>query len=313
VKNFLPLLRPAREAGRRNTTVSLAFAVGLACVMLVPAVAQQKPPAPAQPSNSSNPSDPSNPSNPSKPSAAPLAGQSGLPPSISLSPAVIMARGSYGQGLTQTLTLSNNTSAEFAFEMEAQDVVVQDGKRVYIAAGETQNSIAASAVFSQKQVIVKPYSMVSVDVRLTIPAETKLRAVVALFRGTNRLPTSSSAVGMTASLGALITFNLTDNVKLEPEAVRVIPATETSNLTISEWVKNVGTEPAVPDGLAVVLSAQGSLVSKMPFQPQRLLPGERLEFSAEYPDQLQPGEYKAMCTFQFEGKILTNDAAFKMQ
>ena len=245
--------------------------------------------------------------------AASLKGQSGVPPSISLSPAVIMARGSFGQGLTQTLTLSNNTSAEFAFELEAQDVVVQEGKRVFVAAGETPSGIAATAVFSQKQVVVKPFSTANVDVRLTIPAETKIRAIVAVFRGTNRLPTSSSAVGMTASLGALITFNLTDNVKLEPEAVRIIPATETSNLTVSEWVKNVGTEPVVPDGLAVVLNGKGSLVSKMPFQQQRLLPGERLEFTAEYPDQLQPGEYKAMCTFQFEGKTLTNDAAFKMQ
>jgi hypothetical protein len=238
--------------------------------------------------------------------------QAGIPPSISLSPAVIMARGSYGQGLTQTLTLTNNTGVEFVFEMEAQDVVIQEGKRVFIPAGETENSIAATAVFSQKLVIAKPYAPVSVDVRLTIPAQTKIRAVVAVFRGTNKLPTSSSAVGMTASLGALITFNLTDNVKLEPEAVRVAPATESSNLTISEWVTNVGTEPVLPEGLAVLLNAKGSLVSKIPFPAQRLLPGERLEFSAEYPDQLQAGDYKAMCTLQFEGKTLTNDAPFKI-
>lgn len=292
MKIFLPLLRAAREAVRLRAVL---FVIG---VLMTELAAVQNPQLANQTVN---------------PGAASLKGQSGLPPSISLSPAVIMARGSYGQGLTQTLTLSNNTSAEFAFELEAQDVVVQEGKRVYVAAGETPNGIATTAVFSQKQVVVKPFSMASVDVRLTIPAETKIRAIVAVFRGTNRLPTSSSAVGMTASLGALITFNLTDNVKLEPEAVRIIPATETSNLTISEWVKNVGTEPVVPDGLAVVLNGKGSLVSKMPFQQQRLLPGERLEFTAEYPDQLQPGEYKAMCTFQFEGKTLTNDAAFKMQ
>ena len=250
---------------------------------------------------------------PANPPAAPLVGKGNQPPSISLSPAVIMARGAYGQGLTQTLTLSNNTSAEFAFDLEAEDVVIQDGKRVYIPAGETQNSIAVTAVFSQKQVIAKPYSTVSVDVRLTLPAETKLRAVVAIFHGTNRLPTSSSAVGMTASLGALITFNLTDNVKLDLEPVHVVPASETSNLTISEWVKNVGTEPVLPDGLAVLLDARGNLVAKIPFPPQRLLPGERLEFAAEYGSQLQPGDYKAMCTLQFEGKTLTSDAPFKMQ
>ena len=292
MKNFLPLSRAAKQA------VVLKAVLCVIAVLMAGLAAAQNPQAADQAPN---------------PGTAALKGQSGLPPSISLSPAVVMARGSYGQGLTQTLTLSNNTSAEFAFALEAQDVLVHEGKRVYVAAGETPNGIAISAVFSQKEVVVKPFSSASVDVRFTIPAETNIRAIVALFRGTNRLPTSSSTVGMTASLGALITFNLTDNIKLEPEAVRIAPATETSNLTISEWVKNVGTEPVVPDGLAVVLNAKGSLVSKMPFQQQRLLPGERLEFTAEYPDQLQAGEYKAMCTFQFEGRTLTNDAAFKMQ
>src|SRR5215467_1974260 len=156
------------------------------------------------------------------------AGQNPVPPapeaakpSISLSPAVVMAKGNFGQGLTQTLTLSNQTGRDFAFELLAEDVVVKDGKRVFVPAGETPNSIAATAVFSQKTVLVKPFSSAAVDVRLTIPAQTDLRAIVAIFRGTDKLQTSSDSVGMTASLGTLITFNLTANVKLQPEAVRV--------------------------------------------------------------------------------------------
>ena len=235
-----------------------------------------------------------------------------IPPSIALSPAVVMARGSFGQGLTQTLTLSNKTGTEFAFEMEANDVLVKDGKRIFVPAGETEHSIAATAIFSQKLVVVKPNTSVNVDVRLTIPAETPLRAVVAVFKGTNKIQTSGSTVGMTASLGALITFNLTPNVKLEPEAVRVTPATDTANLTISQWIANAGTEPVLPEGLAVVLNSKGGLVGKSPFESKRLLPGERLEFTAEYPDQLPPGEYRAMCSFQFEGKTLTSDAGFKI-
>jgi hypothetical protein len=277
----------------------------LMCVLLTCFTFATGQQAAAQAAPSPNPQSASQPANPS-------ANQAGVPPSISLSPAVIMARGSYGEGLTQTLTLTNNTSLEFAFEMEAEDVVVREGKRVFVAAGETQNSIAATAVFSQKLVLVKPYSPVTVEVRLTIPAKTDLRAIVAVFHGTNKIPTSNSAVGMTASLGALITFNLSDNVKLEPEAVHIVPATESANLTVSQWVTNIGTEPVLPDGMAVLLNNKGSLVSKIPLQPQRLLPGERLEFSAEYPDQLQPGDYKAMCTLQFEGKTLTSDAAFKI-
>ena len=241
------------------------------------------------------------------------ADQSSAQPSISLSPAVITAKGTNGQGLTQTLSLNNNTSAEFVFEMEAQDVIVRNGKRVFVAAGEEPGSIAATAVFSQKQVVIKPHTMGAVEVRLTIPQQTKIRATVAIFRGTNRIASSSSAVGMTASLGTLITFNLSDNVKLEPEALRVAPPTDTTNLTLGEWVSNVGTEPALPDGVAVILDAKGNLVARIPVASQRLLPGERLEFSGEYASQLQPGDYKAMCTLQFEGRTLTSETSFKMQ
>jgi hypothetical protein len=233
-------------------------------------------------------------------------------PSISLSPAVVMAKGSFSQTLSQTLTLTNQTGRDFAFEMVAEDVVIKDGKRVFVPAGETPDSIAASAVFTQKTVLVKPFSSVSVDIRLTLPAQTNLRAVVAMFRGTDKLPTSSGAVGMTASLGSLITFNLTDNAKLQPETVRVIPASETANMKIAQWISNSGTEPVLPEGTAAVLNSGGALAGKAIFDPQRLLPGERLEFSADYPGDLSPGNYRALCSFQFEGKTLTSEAAFEV-
>ena len=51
-------------------------------------------------------------------------------------------------------------------------VLVKEGKRVFVPAGETEHSIAATAIFSQKLIVVKPNTSVNVDVRLTIPAET---------------------------------------------------------------------------------------------------------------------------------------------
>jgi hypothetical protein len=263
----------------------LCFSVSLLTAQTAPAASSQNPAAPVQPADK---------------------------PSISLSPAVVMANGNFSQTLSQTLTLTNQTARDFAFEMVAEDVVVKEGKRVFVAAGETPNSIAASAVFTQKTVLVKPFSSASVDVRLTLPAETNIRAVVAMFRGTDKLPTSSGAVGMTASLGSLITFNLTENVKLQPEPVRVIPASETANMKIAQWISNSGTEPVLPEGAAAVLSSSGALVGKAVFDSQRLLPGERLEFSAEYPGELAPGNYRALCSFQFEGKTQTTEAAFEI-
>src|SRR5690349_1921405 len=273
-----------RNRGQMRLPARIFFSMALVCFSVSLLTAQTAPAASSQ-----------------NPAAATAPVQPADKPSISLTPAVVMAKGSFSQTLSQTLTLTNQTARDFAFEMVAEDVVIKDGKRVFVAAGETPNSIAASAVFTQKAVLVKPFSSASVDVRLTLPAETNIRAVVAMFRGTDKLPTSSGAVGMTASLGSLITFNLTDNVKLQPEPVRVIPASETANMKIAQWISNTGTEPALPEGAAVVLNSGGSLAGKAVFDPQRLLPGERLEFSAEYPGELPIGHYRALCSFQFEG------------
>jgi hypothetical protein len=244
--------------------------------------------------------------------SVPMQGAQSAPPSISLSPAVVMAKGNPGQGLTQTLTLTNQTGREFAFELIAEDVVIKDGKRVFVPAGETPDGIAATAVFSQKMVLVKAFSSASADIRVTLPAHTNVRAVVAMFRGTDKLPTSTGAVGMTASLGTLITFNLTENIKLEQEVAHVTPASASANMTITQFIANKGTEPVLPEGAAAVLDAKGALVGKAIFSPQRLLPGERVEFVADYPDQLQPGDYRVLCSFQFEGKTLTNSTDFKV-
>lgn len=233
-------------------------------------------------------------------------------PSISLSPAVIMGRGTFGQGLTQTLTLSNNTGADLNFELLAEDMIVKEGKRVYVPAGELPDSIAATAVFSQKSILIKAHTAGSVDVRLTIPPKTDVRAIVAVFRGTDVLPTSSGGVGMTASLSTLITFNLSPNVKLQPEPAQVSPASATANMTVSQWLDNVGSEPILPEGTAAVLNEKGSLVGKAAFTPQRLLPGEREQFMAEFPEQLPSGNYRALCSFQFEGKTQTSSVEFKI-
>src|SRR6476469_5938104 len=76
--------------------------------------------------------------------------------SVSLSPAVAVVQCKLGQSYTQALTIINQTSQELVFEMVARDLVVRNGKRIFVTAGETPNGIAYSGVFSQKQVTVRP-------------------------------------------------------------------------------------------------------------------------------------------------------------
>jgi len=231
--------------------------------------------------------------------------------SVSLAPAIVMVRCRFSQSDTHTLTLTNQTQQDFAFEMVAEDVVVRDGKRGFVPAGETPGSIAATAVFSEKQVVVKAGQSVSVGVTFTIPPGTLLRAVVALFRGLNDV-SSRGPVVMTASLGALFTFTVSENFQVEGSPILVSEQSATANLGISQILTNTGSEPVIAGGIAAVLNETGTLVGKVPFAEQRLLPGERLLFQTEYPAELKAGRYRVFASFQYEERVITNSTEFRM-
>ena len=231
--------------------------------------------------------------------------------SVSLAPAIVMVRCKFSQSDTEVMTLTNQTQQDFVFEMAAEDVVVQDGKRGFVPAGETPGSIAATAVFSQKQGVVKAGQSASVGVTLTVPPETPLRAVVALFHGFNKF-SSHGPVTMTASLGTLFTFTVSENFQIEGSPVAVSAQSATTNLGISQELTNTGSEPVIAGGIAAVLNGTGTLVGKAPFEEQRLLPGERLLFRAEYPTELKTGRYRVFASFQYEEKVITNSMDFSV-
>jgi hypothetical protein len=231
---------------------------------------------------------------------------------ISLSPAVVMLAGQPGQAHRQTLRLMNHTSRALTFRLEAQDVVAANGRREFIAAGDRPGSIAATAVFSPKEVVVAPGAVGVAEVTLTMPRGSNVRGVAAVFRGQTVIG-NEQGVAMTASLGSLITFTLSDNLTLEAADPEVSAQTQTSNLALSEWVTNIGSEPVVARGAVAVLNDAGTLIGKVPVEPQRLMPGERLAFKAEYPGLLASGRYRAIFSLEYDDharKVLTRTVAF---
>lgn len=240
--------------------------------------------------------------------------QAATPPGISLAPSVVALDGQPGQGHRQTLRLTNHTPRELAFRLEAQDVVVEDGRRVFVAAGERAGSIAATAVFSPKELVIAPGAVGIAEVTLTVPPVTPVRGVAVIFRG-QTVVGRQNGVAMTASLGALITFRLSSDVRLDAAEPEVSAQSDTSNLSLTQWVTNTGSEPVVASGAAALLTDAGALVGKVAVEPQRLMPGERLPFKADYPTLLGPGRYRALLSLEYDDhqhKVLTRTADFEV-
>ena len=237
-----------------------------------------------------------------------FAGEDGT---LSLSPAAVMLRGDFGQSTTQTLTVVNGTSRAFSFELVAQDVVVRDGKRVFVDAGTLPGSIAATAVFSRRRVEIAPHTTASVDVTVTLPPGTPQRAVVALFRGTNRV--MSGNVPMTASLGTLLTFTASDDAQLAAAPLQVRAQTASTNLGFTQKCTNTGREPLVAKGVLAVLDGKGALVGKSALETRRLIPGESASLGGEYAGELAPGRYRLFVTYEFEGRSTSQSAEVEVR
>jgi hypothetical protein len=221
---------------------------------------------------------------------------------LSVSPSVIILRGNLGQSTTQRISIENTTGDTFTFRMAAEDVVVQNGKRLFAPAGEWAGSIAATAVFSRSTLTVRPREKASVDVTFTLPPETKCRAVVALFRSTGPVH------HVLASIGTLMTFAVADDVVVEPGEVRITPQSNATNATFAQPLINRGTDPVVARGVVALLDANGRLVGKSELAPVRLLPAERRDIRGEYPGDLPPGRYRVLLTMDLQGKAMTRSA-----
>jgi hypothetical protein len=225
---------------------------------------------------------------------------------LSVTPAVIMLRGEAGQSTTQRMLLTNGTSRPFSFDLVAEDVVVHGGKRVLVPAGETLGSIAATAVFSQRFVTVPAGQTVGVDVTVTIPPRTSVRAITALFHGRDRI--LRDKVAMTASLGTLMTFALSDSIAVEAGVPSVTPQSATSNASFAQPFVNNGTDPFVAKGIAAILDSNGALVGKAPLESRRVLPGEQVVLHGEFAGELAHGRYRVLLTCDAGGKVITRSA-----
>jgi hypothetical protein len=230
---------------------------------------------------------------------------------LSVAPAVVMLRGEAGQSTTQTMFLTNGTSQPFSFDLQARDVVVRNGQRLFVDAGSQPGSIAATAVFSQKSVTVQPGEKVRVDVTVTIPPNPSARAVVALFHGTTKV--RSGKTNITASLGMLLTFSLSDALAANASPLQVEPPTATRNLAVAQQVTNSGSEPLVTHGVLAIVNGSGTLVGKETLPSRRLLPGERTDVRAEYAGELPPGHYRALVTYDLQKETLTSSAEFDVR
>lgn len=233
-------------------------------------------------------------------------------PSIAISPAVVMVKAKPGQTFSQELTIWNNTPIDLAFVMEARDVLVRDGKRVYLPGGDVSGSIARNAVFSSYNIEARAGSFASTRITVTLPQSPEPRAIACIFQGKTAMQTRN-ALALTGSLGALVTFTLADDFQVKSQPLQVVTDAELKSISFHQALTNTGTDPVVPNGVIAVLNQDGVLVTRLALRSQRLLPGETAEFSVEHAGFFKAGKYRALFLLENEKAFFSNSADFTLK
>jgi hypothetical protein len=233
-------------------------------------------------------------------------------PSIAISPAVVMVKAKPGQTFSQELTIWNNTPIDLAFVMEARDVIVRDGKRIYLPGGDVSGSIARNAVFSSYNIEARAGSFASTRITVTLPQSPEPRAIACIFLGKTAMQTHNS-LSFTGSLGALVTFTLADDFQVKTQPLEVVTDSELKSISFHQALTNTGSDPVVPNGVIAVVNQDGVLVTRLALRSQRMLPGETVEFTAEHAGLFKSGKYRALFLLENEKAFFSNSADFAIK
>jgi cytoskeletal protein RodZ len=163
--------------------------------------------------------------------------------SLTLVPSLILVPGKPGQTTSHSLVIHNRTSFEFTFEVEARDLVIRNGRPVFLTAGQLPDSVAANLLLAPRSVNVKAMQTAAVDVRVTVPSQTQVRGVLITLKGTDGIPAGADTV-MTASLGTLISLMGPENTPAQTSDPGLPALANAVSFSVAQWL-----DEAAPEGL----------------------------------------------------------------
>jgi hypothetical protein len=222
---------------------------------------------------------------------------------ITVSPATISLKGSPGQATTQTFRVLNDANSVYEFVVDISDVQVKDGKRTFIPAEQSSESLASNSSTTVTSFELKPGEQQLIPVTFVLPHRTINRAVAVFFRGLPVKPTDGPRIRL--NLGVVVDFSISNEVDLRVAPPQISPPSATANALITEPLANAGPEPANVRGVAVILDESGNVLGKAAFDRRRLLPGESDVLHAEYAGMLPPGRYRILCSLEYAGRTVT--------
>ncbi len=225
------------------------------------------------------------------------------PMGLVLTPAAISLKGLPGNSYTQSITIKNTTSTSLMFHLEVEDVVVEAGKRKFVPAGQVADGAAQYVRLPIEPFRLQPGSDSSVPVTFVMPPPTGSRGVAVFF--VSEPFGDDQRTKMRIRLGAVVDFTISDAIALNTGEPVVTPSNSTANAVVTQSLDNVGTEPVIAKGVAVILDLSGKLVGKAIFTQRRLFPGEHDSIRAEYAGTLAPGKYRLLCTLAYAGRSST--------
>jgi len=215
-----------------------------------------------------------------------------------------------GETVTGFLTLRNTSSTPVMLRAYFEDFMYIppfDASKKFLAMGATKSSCGKWVRFSPQDFTVEPFSKRKINYSINVPPDAKGGYYGVLFF--EKSPESSKVPGglqIITRIGCLFFVETHDKTK----AAAIDDIEITANNIQGRFV-NSGNVIIISDAVFYIMSREGMIADRGKIKKFYLPPGEKYFFTINLPENLSPGSYTVVLTFDLEeGDVLVREIDF---
>jgi hypothetical protein len=228
-----------------------------------------------------------------------------------------------GQAISQEFQVGNDSDVEVKIKAYVWDWWLTDkNKKLFGPPGSSPApSMARWATFTPSEALVKPHSVATFRMFLSVPSDAAGGYYgVAFFEGTSPELTTQGPgqprILISIRLGTLIMLAIdnTQHYQLEVGKTQVAQSAEHHELTYSMQLANRSNVHLMVQGVLAIFSKDHRLIGKTRIEPERLLPNQRDTVAMQYTANLGPGQYTAVATLIYgKDQSLVDEQTFTVK
>jgi hypothetical protein len=240
---------------------------------------------------------------------------------ITISPATQILETEPGVAKTFTVKVLNDSKDKATMECYMSDMEIdKKGNKIFKPVGTTGQSVAKYITIAEpSKFILGPQESREVVLTANIPkGVVGGNKAIAFFQAKpveDKVQGKKLIMSVRAGTTILQETKGTVDIRSKIKSADIIPPASGNPLTVKVKVKNEGNTYLMSTGIVTILGPKDSFVGSVELDKALIFPGKEAELEGQLTtvDEVEPGTYHALITYQYRDKSISIDRVFTIK